>query len=58
MPTVCLTTAPTHAAPPAPTYPRGRGGQGGGPALAEVLDLQEAEVPRTADALDHFFGDV
>ncbi|MGW2652167.1 hypothetical protein ACWC1D_00670 [Streptomyces sp. NPDC001478] len=25
------------------------------PALAEVLDLQEDEVPGTADALEHFF---
>ncbi|MFJ4741190.1 hypothetical protein [Streptomyces sp. NPDC088775] len=27
------------------------------PPLAEVLDLQEAEVPGTADALEHFFPD-
>ncbi|WP_158713643.1 hypothetical protein [Streptomyces sp. NRRL WC-3626] len=62
MPTACLTPAPAHAAAPAPAYPRSRGDRGErgheGPTLAEVLDLQEAEVPHTADALDHFFGDV
>lgn len=25
------------------------------PVLAEVLDLQETDVPRTAHALEHFF---
>jgi hypothetical protein len=62
MPTACLTPASVHAAAPAPADPRSRGDRGerghGSPTLAESLDLQEAEVPRTADALDHFFGDV
>lgn len=64
MPAACLTPAPAHAAAlaPAPARPRSRGDRGergdSGPALAEVLDLQEAEVPGTADALEHFFGDV
>ncbi|MEV7872603.1 hypothetical protein AB0P17_42335 [Streptomyces sp. NPDC088124] len=26
--------------------------------LAAVLDVQVAEVPRTANAFEHFFGDV
>lgn len=29
---------------------------GEGPALAEVLDPQEADVPATANAYKHFFG--
>jgi hypothetical protein len=35
----------------------GRPQQTGQPPLIEVLDLQENEVPDTADALRHFFGD-
>ncbi|MFE6412211.1 hypothetical protein ACFVOR_35355 [Streptomyces sp. NPDC057837] len=58
MPTACLTTALSHADRPAPERPKGLADRREGPALAEVLDLWEAEVPCTADALDHFFGDV
>jgi hypothetical protein len=50
MPAACLAASPaTTAEDPA------RGDQSVRPTLAEVLDLQEVEVPGTADALQHFF---
>ncbi|MGC5264038.1 hypothetical protein ACPXCO_23770 [Streptomyces cyaneofuscatus] len=47
-PSSATTTSPahTHHDRPDPS-PR--------PTLAEALDLQESDVPRTADALEHFF---
>ncbi|WP_153812145.1 hypothetical protein [Streptomyces sp. SUK 48] len=59
MPTAGFSTAPAHVTASAPALGQGhRSDRDEPPALAEVLDLQEAEVPRTADAIHHFFGDI
>lgn len=54
MPTLCRvsSSATAASAPDGHQEPRDQPPR---PALAEVLDLQESEVPRTAHALEHFF---
>ncbi|MYU06031.1 hypothetical protein GTY81_19515 [Streptomyces sp. SID8366] len=59
MPTAGFSTAPAHVTASAPAPGQGHRSDRDEPlALAEVLDLQEAEVPHTADAIHHFFGDI
>ncbi|MBC3990403.1 hypothetical protein H8N00_16270 [Streptomyces sp. AC563] len=57
MPATSHATEPIEASLPVITCPH-RKAEPKGPAMAEVLDLQEVDVPGTADALPHFFGDL
>ncbi|MEV7157112.1 hypothetical protein AB0N77_21185 [Streptomyces misionensis] len=54
MPTLCRVSPSATTVLPADSHPEPRD-QPARPALADVLDLQETEVPRTAHALEHFF---
>lgn len=54
MSAACLASSPAATTAPTGEHPA-RPGRPERPALAEVLDLQEAEVPGTAHALRHFF---
>ncbi|MFI5822849.1 hypothetical protein ACIA8I_27705 [Streptomyces rishiriensis] len=54
MTAACLTAAPADAATPDVDRPEGDERL----PLAEVLDVQVAEVPGTANAFEHFFGDL
>ncbi|MFF7400660.1 hypothetical protein [Streptomyces murinus] len=58
MPTAGCPTTPDRATAPAGAHAQHRAPRDDGPALAEVLDLQEADVPHTAEAFRHFFGDL
>ncbi|MFF9785737.1 hypothetical protein [Streptomyces nigrescens] len=53
---LCRVSPPAATAAPSDSHQEPRD-QPPRPALAEVLDLQETEVPRTAHALEHFFPD-
>ncbi|MGW1783957.1 hypothetical protein ACWCQQ_33310 [Streptomyces sp. NPDC002143] len=53
MPAACLTASSAPALASATEHSERVGHER--PVLAEVLDLQEVEVPGTADALQHFF---
>ncbi|MET9776281.1 hypothetical protein ABZ023_18805 [Streptomyces sp. NPDC006367] len=54
MHTLCRISPSETTAPSSDSHQEPRD-QPARPALAEVLDLQETEVPRTAHALQHFF---
>ncbi|MGW0603985.1 hypothetical protein [Streptomyces sp. NPDC002640] len=56
MPVLSHLSPPTTGAPQAAGHQEPRD-QPPSPALIEVLDLQETEVPHTAHALEHFFPD-
>ncbi|MCX4682205.1 hypothetical protein OG413_44295 [Streptomyces sp. NBC_01433] len=54
MTAACLTASPADTAAPDADHPD----RDELVPLAEALDVQVAEVPGTADAFEHFFGDL
>ncbi|WP_169922722.1 hypothetical protein [Streptomyces lushanensis] len=58
MTAACLCLAPSQTDATAPDADRPEHNENPPLDLAQILDLQEAEVPGTAGAFQHFFSDV